>query len=159
MAGEYVLRIGIGTNVVVESIMWDGRDYAERPFDASSGQDITGVVVTLTTAASSIAGIVQDGVTPLASGAAVIAFPVEREQWSNYGFNPPRLTSVLTTSDGRFRLDGLPAGEYFLVAVGSEHAQSWIDPSFLAGHVAQAFRVRVDRNDAVISNLALRLVR
>jgi hypothetical protein len=143
----------------VESITWDGQDYTDRPFDGRLGRDITGVVVTLTSASSSISGIVADGNTTLTSGAAVIAFPVEREGWSNYGFNPTRLTSVLTTSDGRYRLDGLPGGEYYLLAVPASQERAWLDPSFLAEHAARASRVRLDRSDAKIADYPLSLVK
>jgi large repetitive protein len=157
LAGEYVLRVGGG--VRVESIAWNGLDYTDRPFDGSQGRDFKDVVVTLTTATSSISGVVRDGVTPLTSGAAVIAFPVEREAWSNYGFNPPRLTSVLTTSDGKYRIDGLPAGEYFLVAVSAAYERAWIDPAFLAERVTSASRVRIERADSVVANFNMVLSR
>ena len=156
MAGEYLLRIRSAT---VESIVWDGQDYTERPFDASSGRDITGVVVTLSNASSSISGIVGDGVTPLTTGAAVIAFPVDSEGWSNYGFNPRRLASVLTTSDGRYHVNGLPAGEYYLVAVPVSQEKAWLDPAFLAAYAGRASRVRLDRADATVANVRLSLVK
>jgi hypothetical protein len=156
MAGEYFLRIRAAT---VESIIWDGQDYTERPFDASPGRDISGVVVTLSNASSSISGIVRDGVTPLTSGAAVIAFPVDSEGWSNYGFNPRRLASVLTTSDGRYHVSGLPAGEYYLVAVPVSQEKAWLDPAFLAAHSSRASRVRLERSDATVANVRLSLVK
>jgi hypothetical protein len=159
MAGDYLLRVGIGSDVSVESITWDGQDYTDRPFDASAGDDITGVVMTLTNAMSSIGGTVRDGNSPLSSGAAVMAFPVERERWSHYGFNPTRLRSVLTTGDGRYLLTGLPVGEYFLLAVPPAQERAWIDPAFLATHAARATRVRVDRSDAAIHDVALTLVK
>jgi len=156
MAGAYVLRVG---GVTVESITWDGQDYTDRPFDASAGRDFQGVVVTVTNASSSISGIVRDRNTPLTSGAAVIAFPVERERWSNYGLNPTRLKSVLTTSDGRYRVDGLPAGEYYLLAVPASQERAWLEPAFLAAHAVQASRVRIDRSDSQVFDFALGLVR
>jgi len=156
MAGEYFLRV---RNATVESITWDGQDYTDRSFDASAGRDINGVTVTLTSASSSISGNVSDEKPSLTSGAAVIAFPVEREHWSNYGFFPTRLKSVLTTSDGRYRLDGLPVGEYYLVAVPTWQERAWLDPAFLAGQAARASRVRIDRSDAKILNVALSLVK
>jgi hypothetical protein len=156
MAGEYFLRVG---GARVESITWDGQDYTDRPFDGRPGRDITGVVVTVTSASSSISGVVGDGNTTLTSAAAVIAFPIEREGWSNYGFNPTRLTSVLTASDGRYRVDGLPVGEYYFIAVPASQERAWLDPSFLAGHAAHAARVRLDRSDAKIADFPLSLVK
>ena len=154
MAGEYVLRI---SGAVVRSITWDGQDYTDRPFDASAGRDFTDVVVTVTTAASSLSGVVNDSGAGVA--AAVIAYPVERERWSNYGLNPTRLRAVLTNSEGRFRIDGLPIGEYYLVAVPPAQERAWLDPAFLASRAARASRVRIDRGDAVIVNLTLGMVK
>jgi len=156
MAGEYVLRV---SGVTIESIAWDGQDYTDRPFDGSAGRDVTGVVVTVANASSSISGIVSDRNVPLTSGAAVIAFPVERERWSNYGLNPTRLKSVLTTTDGRYRVDGLPAGEYYLLAVPASQERAWLDPAFLAARAAQASRVRIDRSDSQVFDVALGVVR
>jgi hypothetical protein len=156
MAGEYVLRV---PGAAVESITWDGEDYTDRPFDASAGRDFLDVVVTLTSSSSSISGIVGDGATAISSGAAVIAYPTERERWFNYGFNPTRLKSVFTTIDGRYRLDGLPKGAYYLVAVPASQERAWLDPDFLASHATRATVVRVDRSDATIAGVALSLVK
>jgi hypothetical protein len=160
MAGEYVLRVGIGSRYTqVESITWEGRDYIDRPFDASDGKDISGVVLTLTSHTASISGVVGDGVAGVTSGAAVIVFPVERERWSNYGLNPQRIKSVLTTSDGRYRVEGLPVGDYYLVAVPAAQEHAWFDPAFFASHAGRAARVRVERSDTKISDFSLSLVK
>lgn len=156
MAGEYLLRV---TGANVESITWDGQDYSDRPFDATSGREFADVLITLTTVSSPVTGIVNDGNAVMTSGAAVVAFPVERERWSNYGFNPTRLTSVLTGSDGRFRVEGLPAGEYYFVAVPAAQERNWIDPAFLASHAGRATRVRIERGGAAIAAITLSVVK
>lgn len=158
MAGEYILRLAMGP-AAVESITWEGRDYTERPFDASDGRDITGVVMALTSASSSITGIVTDGNATLTTGAAVIAFPIEPERWSNYGFNPSRIRSVLTTSDGRYQLHGLPTGQYYVVAVPASLERAWLDPAFFAKYSSRATRVRIDRTDATVSSVGLGVVK
>jgi len=157
LPGEYLLRVFLGI-AKVQSVTWEGRDYTDRPFDATSGRDITGVVVTLTTASSSISGVVSDA-GELPSGTAVIAFPAEREAWTNYGFSPTRFRSALATAGGRYQLDGLPAGEYYLVAVPAAQERAWLDPGFLASHAGRATRVRVERPDTTLTNVALRVAR
>jgi hypothetical protein len=155
MSGEYVLRF----RAQVESIVWDGQDYTDRAFDGSAGRDFDGVVVTLTTQSSLVAGTVTDGGVALTSGAAVIVFPVDRERWSNYGLNPVRFRSVLTGTNGRFRIDGLPRGDYNVIAVPASQERAWIDPAFLAKAAGQASHLRIDRSDQKIATLALSLVK
>ena len=155
MAGEYVLRART-PNTAVASVIWNGQDYTDRPFDAREGKDFTGVVVTLTSASASVSGTVSDAGT---TGAAVIAFPVERDRWVNYGFNPTRLKSALASQDGRFRLDGLPVGDYYLVAVPAAQERAWIDPAFLNAHAGRATRVRVDRSDSKVTGVSLALIK
>ena len=155
MAGGYVLRARFNS-ALVESVTWNGQDYTERPFDAGAGRDFTGVVVRLANNSSSVAGTVSDVGT---TGAAVIAFPVERERWANYGFNPARLKSVLASQDGRFRLDGLPVGDYYLVAVPAAQERAWIDPAFLNAHAGRATRVRVDRSDSKVTGVSLAMIK
>jgi len=156
MGGDYILRVRSGT---VESVMWEGRDYAERPLPTSAGRDLTGVVVTLSSATSTTIGTVSDGGEPLKSPAAVIAYPVEQDAWTDYGFNPARLSSVFTAADGRFRLEGLPPGEYFFLAVPAGQERAWLDPAFLSGHIGVATRVRIERSDAKVQGIALRLAK
>jgi hypothetical protein len=156
MSGEYVLRV---SDAAIEAIEWNGQNYTNRSFDAKAGNDILDVIVTVTTNSSSISGIVSDGTATLNAGAAVIAFPVDQDGWSNYGLNPARLKSALTTIDGRFRLAGLPKGDYYLLAVPASQERAWLDPTFLAGRAGRALHVQIDRSDATISNVALSLVR
>jgi hypothetical protein len=158
MPGQYFLRLRFGT-AKAEAITWEGQDYSDRPFDMTTGRDVAGVVITLTSKSSAISGTVSDGGTALTSPAAVIAFPTEPEQWSNYGFNPTRLASVLTTQAGQYRIEGLPLGEYYLLAVPAAQERAWLDPAFLAGQAARASRIRIDSSDTTIAGSTLSLVK
>ena len=92
--GEYVIRLIGGT---IKSVTWDGKDYTYTPFNASSGRDIDGVVITTTSQTVAINGVVRDGQGRASPGAAVIYFPVEREQWRRFGLQPSRLRSIATS--------------------------------------------------------------
>jgi hypothetical protein len=129
LQGEYVVSVLSGGRV--KSIIWNGRDFTNRPFDASSGEDFNDVVVTLTTKSIVFTGTVRDERGATSDEAAVIVFPVEREQWSNYGFIPDRLKAIQVTNAGVYRFQSLPAGDYFAVAVGPDLIDGWKDPAFL----------------------------
>ena len=139
--GEFLLRTLGG---VVKSIMWNGRDYADMPFDTTTGRDITGVVVTLTDQAGAISGVVRDPSGQPAANAAVITFPTDRSRWTGYGPQPTRLRATIPSSDGRYQMPTMQGGEYFVVAIDDELAERWKDPSFLETLARVATRVRLE---------------
>jgi hypothetical protein len=153
LPGEYVLRFGAAGGWIVKSIVWDGRDYTHTPFDASRGRDFTGVVVTLTDKAPRLEGSVIGADNRPAASGAVIAFPAERDQWSNYGLTPLRIATALLSNTGTFRFTTLPAGEYFVAAVSEAQAHAWQDPAFLESLAPAASRVALAWGQTLTTNL------
>jgi hypothetical protein len=145
MAGRYLVRVLGGS--AVTSIVWDGHDHTYTPFDTSTGQDITGVLITIDPDATSakIGGSVAN-VAAHPRGVAVIAFPAEPAQWTNYGFQPRRIQTTSVTASGTYQLS-VPAGDYYLVAVDGDRVSGWQDPRFLQAAAASATRVSVDWNE------------
>lgn len=158
MPGEYVLRFN-GSPWAVKSIAWDGRDKTDAPFDATEGRDFADVVVTFTPKAATVSGVVRDRNATPTNAAAVIAFPTERERWSGYGFTPIRIKLADAGTGGAFTLGGMPAGEYFVVAVDSRQSDAWQDPKFLERAVAVATRVSLAWGDTKSVDLVLAEVR
>jgi hypothetical protein len=146
--GPYVIRNPYDS---VSAITWQGRDYTNRPFDVVA--DMTDISITLTDKTTAVSGTVRrDGLRP-ASFAAVIAFPVEPDQWRNYGLSSPRIRSVLTTSAGIYRIAGLPAGEYFLLAVDGTRQELWQDAAMLARFAAAAERISLKWDQTLVRDL------
>jgi hypothetical protein len=142
----YTLRfVGFG-NYSIASIVGDGIDYRTRPFDAAAGRDLD-VVVTLTDKRIELSGTVSDGRGTEVPNAIVIAFPVEREQWTNYGLSPARIRSAPTSSAGAYRFQGLPAGDYYVVGVPPDQGTAWQDPANLAKLAPMAVRVSLAWGD------------
>jgi hypothetical protein len=150
LPGEYVLA-GIGARV--KSVMWNGRDYTHRSFDAASGQDIDDVVITVTDQSILLTGAVRDDRGTASDDPAVIVFPVERELWTNFGFSPARLKAIQTTNAGRYTFQSLPAGDYYAIAVDAEHIDGWKDPAFLARAAPLATRISLAWGDRLEHNL------
>ena len=160
LPGQYLLRV---TEPAVagriRSIAWNGRDYTTRPFDASSGEDIVDVVVTMTARSAQLRGtVLSDRGLPL-NDATVIIFPVERDQWSNFGLQPDRLRTVTTNNTGAFRFQSLPAGEFFAIAVQTDLADGWPNPAFLEKLSRLATRLSVDWGDIKTQDLRLSVVK
>ncbi len=152
--GQFFVRATLGPQI--RSIEWNGRDMTHRPFDTSDGRDFADVVITLTDKTAILTGTVLDERGLPAANAMVIAFPVEREQWTHYGFTAPRLRAARTASNGTFRQTNLPAGEYFVAAIRVDQSADWRRAKFLEAASALATRVTLDWADT--SNVGVKLV-
>jgi hypothetical protein len=157
--GEYVMRIGLGgTRFTIKSITIDGVDYTARPIDASVLGPRSEAIVTLTDKLTSVKGSVRDSRGPVTSG-AVLIFPADRSLWSRYGLRPSRLRGVPLAGASSFLVDGLPAGDYFAIAVSPSHLSAWQDPKFLERAAALATRFTLAWGEDRALDLQLAVVR
>jgi hypothetical protein len=161
LPGRYFL-IGFALPGVIKSIVWNGRDYTDQPFDTALVQDYTGVVVTVTSQRVRITGTVRDARGVPVSDAVVICFPSNPDDWERFGLVPRRLGSVHTDENGGFAFGsfggptgGLPAGQYSLVAVDESRADAWQDRGFLAAASRVATSVGVEWGDTPTVDLRL----
>lgn len=148
--GEYFLRGRPSKDWALKSVMWNGEDYTNKPFDATATSAFSGVKVTMTNRVSSVMGSVKE------QAAAVILFPASQEQWTNYGFNPPNILSAFTSHDGTFRFEGLRAGDYFVVAVNPANRMAWLQPGFFNRMMPFASRITLGWQE--VKTVALSLV-
>jgi protocatechuate 3,4-dioxygenase beta subunit len=114
LIGEYFLRlIAPYQSIYVKSITADGEDItdAAREFKASDR-----IVITLTSRASIVEGIVTDPRgTP--SGVGIIMFADERALWQT---NATRTKRTGVDANGAYRVSGLMPGRYYIIAVPRE---------------------------------------
>jgi hypothetical protein len=158
LIGPNLLRVRLigserSTNWFLESVTIDGRDVTDSGYDFEAAHAINGVEIILTQRMASVAGVVDDdGGRPVAA-CSVVAFSTDERHW-NYGSR--FLRSADADPDGRFSLNGLPAGEYFVVAVPPIEPGAETDPNLLARWRLRATRVTLGRAEA--KSVALRLV-
>jgi hypothetical protein len=159
LGGSYVFS-GVASNapsvlssIRVASVTWQGRDVRYSGIDTSNAEEIRDVVVTLTDKKTQITGTVSDGGGPATAG--VMAFPVDSSRWTNFGWHPAHFATTRSGSSGAFSLDGLPEGEYYLVAVDRSQLDSWVDPKFLAAAVPFAARATLKWGETHTRNLTV----
>jgi len=155
LPGEYWLKTVTG--MPIKSIVWQGRDHTQIPFDTSAGQDITDLVVTFTDQTISLTGTVSN-MPARPDGAAVLVFPAAREGWSHYGLRPFNFQSVPVSTAGKYSAT-LPAGDYYVVAVNHTLADAWHDPAFLGRAAPSASRVSVTWGEKKTLDLKMSEVR
>lgn len=132
LPGEYLIRKSEQPGWLIKSIVYDGRDYTDRPFDIASTTDYEHVTVTFTNKVAKLSGAVRVEPGSAADPATVIVFPADAAQWTNYGLRPVRIQSQLVSPRNTFMFDALPAGDYLVVAVRSNDAALWSRQGFFA---------------------------
>ncbi len=154
MPGSYLITGATGYRVA--SVTLGGRDVTSSPIDVSDGQDSGEVVITLTDKARPVVKgtVAQSANQPV----VVMAFPADRQRWTNYGFDATGFRQARTDSAGGFSVQGLAAGEYFLIAVDSGEYERRLDPKFLAAATPFATRVKLEWGGTTSVSLAVQRV-
>lgn len=154
--GNYYLRTNLA-DAAIKSIVVNGRDVGSGPIDVSSGSDVPSVIVTMTSRVATLSGIVQ--LAPGDIAAAVLCFPADPAAWTQFALNPVRTRTSLADSNGTFRLSGLPAGDYLVVAIPEAQRQEWRDKKFLEAASRVAARVHLEWGANVNQNLRVETIR
>ena len=128
----------------VEQIRVRGIDVTDQPLAfGTAAQSADDVEVVLTDRVTQIVGRVRDGSGRAAVGATAIVFAPTRDRWyaeSRY------MRAATVGEDGRFRVEGLPPGHYYVAAVANVPtggSSAWRDPAFLESLVAPSTSVSV----------------
>jgi hypothetical protein len=138
----------------LKSILLDGADIADRPFEFGvGGRAYTDVEVVFSPNVASIEGRVTDERGLPVPHHAVIVFGAERATW----FAGSRWAKMARgQSDGTFKVTALPPGDYFVAAVDRlEESGEWQDPDFLQTMASSAVRVTLGERQAQTTTLRI----
>jgi hypothetical protein len=131
--------------------MVGGRDILDVPLEIGS-DDVSGVDIVLSDRHSQIAGRLEQAGGAPATGYFVVAFTTERTLWTPQS---RRMKSVRPGTDGRFAIDDLPAGEYFLAALTDADSEDWQTREFLQQVVGAAIKVTLAEGERKVQDLRI----
>ncbi len=144
---RYLIRVAAPRGWVVKAITLNGADYTYDPFDFRSLREVSGLVVTLTDKAASLSGTLRYREVRVAGTqrrpGCVVAFPVERSQWSGFGFFSTRIRAERADDSGVFRIRDLPAGAYYVAALDRCPRGEFQQTNLLETLAARARRVEL----------------
>ena len=123
----------------LKSVRHQGRDISVEAVELIDA-DITGVVITFTDKPASVSGRVTGAPADL-GGAEVLAWPADSDAWRSIGVVARRWRHERVDSAGAFTLSGLPAGDYYVAAIGATFAGDPQDPRVLESLAKGAVRV------------------
>jgi len=113
-AGAHVIAVeGLPFPWLLKSVTHRGQDITDLGFEADRGQQLDDVRVTITDVASEVAGTVRDTNGAPVADAMVVILPVSQQYWTR---TSRRLGLQRTDAGGRYRLRGIPPGEYRVLA-------------------------------------------
>jgi len=123
---------------VVKSVLANGRDIADLPIQINPGEDLTGVVVTMTDQPTEVSGTVLDSLNRPTPGFPIVVFAADRVYWSA---GSARVRKVQPASNGKYTISGLPPGEYYVCAVTDAEPNDLKDTAFLESLATASFKI------------------
>lgn len=155
MPGSHVVRLdGLPDPWVLKSVVHRGRDITDAGVDAEPQQHFTEVRVTITDATTDVSGTVRDAEGNPGAAAIVVVAPLLPRFWSR---TSRRLGVTRADALGRYRLRGLPSGEYRMLASAGLDENAAFDRTVLRGVAATG--VPLTLGDLETHVLDLRLTR
>jgi hypothetical protein len=137
----------------LKSVVYEGRDITDTPIELRSGQEIKGVSVTFTDQINEINGTLTSQQGAPVTDYTVLAFSIDSAFWR------PQSRQIATArpdQTGRFRIRGLPAGEYYLATVDPAQQGEWFEPAYLDEHRLGAARVTLGDGDTKTQDFKIR---
>lgn len=129
--GAYTLVVSLAgaETWMLKSMIHSGRNLQAEALDVADRQPIDEIVVTLTDRVTEISGQLLDQARNPAPDFYILAFPADRRLWS---LGRDRLRAgVRPDASGRYRIAGLPPGDYLLAALSELQPDDFADPAFL----------------------------
>jgi hypothetical protein len=124
----------------------DKRDLGDAPIEVGANADVTGVSIGFRDRVGAIEGLLFDTAGRPAPEYFVVAFSADRASWTTTSrrFVAP----VRPGTDGRYRVNGLLPGDYYLAVVTAVGQDESADPAFLEAILPSAIKVTVAAGEA-----------
>ncbi len=150
---SYTIRTTAPAGWFLASVTLDGKDITDSGHEFRSGQDVTGIDVTLTRHGTTLRGGALDGTNAPLVDYTVLAFSTDDRRW---GRHTRYVQTARPNNDGNFTLEGLPPDEYFVIALDYLEPGEETDRTRLDGWKAAATRVTVADRQPVAVTLKLK---
>jgi hypothetical protein len=152
MPGMRTMATEPGSGWMLKSVEVNDRDVADLGLDVGAG-DVEGMTITLTDRPSELTGQVQVGDEAAAAQYQVVVFSTDRTYWRT---GSRRVMSAQPSSDGRFVLAGLPAGDYHLAVVTDLDTRELASQTFLESLIASAIPVTMAEGERKRQDIRIR---
>lgn len=155
--GDYFVRVTwpplLPDGWLVRSIVVNRQEMRDRQLQIRTGQLVPPIQIVVTDRGAELSGRLLDPAGRPAPEYFVFAFPADRALWHEHALQlrPPARPST----DGRYRLAPLPAGDYYLVPLTEVDRMDFVDPAFLERLIGSALPITLGEGERVVQDLVL----
>ncbi len=136
---------------VVRSVLSGGVETLDGALEISTG-DVSGVVITFTDHPTELSGHLLDSKGKPTPEYWVVTFTTDRAFWTP---GSRRVRTMRPDADGKFRMVGLPPGEYYMVALTDLDQADMSDATFLEQLAAASLKIRLADGEKKAQDLKL----
>ena len=132
----------------IRSVRYRGTDITDSGMEFRPSEDISDVEVEVTNKVTDVSGLVTNGKGEALKDYSIVVFPQDREKWT---VNSRYMRTARPDQDGRYKVNGLPPGEYRVIALDYLDQNEWNSPEFLDSirNKATAFSVNEGESKSV----------
>jgi hypothetical protein len=126
-----VYRVNLGGAALgwaIRTVRLNGADVTDSGVEVKANEDLAGLEVELTNKLTSISGLVTNARGETVRDFSAVVFAHDSSLW---GSNTRYQSMGRPDQDGRFKISGLPAGNYYIVALDRVDSGEVGDPEFL----------------------------
>ena len=131
----------------------NGAEVIDSGIEFKPNENVRGLEIELTNKVSVVTGLVTSGRGEASRDYTAIAFPQDSDRWKDT--NSRYIRTGRPDQDGRFKISGLPPGEYLLIAVDHINPGESSDPEFLERVHTKATRFSLSEGETKSIDLKL----
>jgi len=140
-----VALIGQAPGWTIRSVRYRGVDVTDSGIEFHPNEDVTDIDVELSNRVSSVSGLVTSSKGETVKDYSIVVFPADRDKWTP---NSRYLKTARPDQDGRYKVNGLPPGEYRVIALDYLDQNEWNTPEFLDGIRSRATSFSINEGEA-----------
>jgi protocatechuate 3,4-dioxygenase beta subunit len=129
----------------IRSVRYHGADITDAGMEFRPNEDVADVEVELTNRVTDVSGIVTNTKGEALKDYSIVVFPQDREKWTP---NSRYMRTARPDQDGRYKVNGLPPGEYRVIALDYVDSNEWNSPEFLDGIRSKASSFSVNEGES-----------
>jgi hypothetical protein len=128
----------------IRAVRYRDVDVTDSGIEFRANEDVTDIELELTNRVTDLSGRVTNGRGAAVTDYSVVVFAQDRDKWTA---NSRYLRTGRPDQDGRFKITGLPPGEYHIVAIDYVDPNEWTEPDYLERVRSKATSVTIGEGE------------